>query len=54
MYIPECEKCAHYQDCAMRIHLAEARETLFNIGREASGRKDYIYKGKIIKAEADE
>lgn len=54
MYNPDCEKCAHANDCAMRNALKSARETIFNINRELSGRKDFILDGKLIKAEEGE
>lgn len=51
MHNPDCEICAHVNDCAMRSALKSARETIFNINRELSGRKDFILDGKLIPAE---
>ena len=54
MYDPDCGSCEHFNDCAMRKALKSARETIFNINREKSGRKDFILDGKLIPAEEGE
>ena len=46
MYIPDCENCPHYKECAVKQALKEARETIFNIGREMSGQTDFVRDGK--------
>lgn len=47
MYTPNCENCPHYKECAVIKSLKEAKETIFNIGREKSGRTDFMYNGRI-------
>lgn len=54
MYVPDCESCTRKNDCVMRKGLKEARETIWNIGREKSGRTDYILNGKYHQAEEGE
>lgn len=49
---PDCGNCEHFSDCVMRKALRSARETIFNINREKSGRKDFILDGKLIPAES--
>ena len=53
MYIPDCDRCEHHQDCSVRKALKEARETIFNINREMSGRKDFIHNGKLVMADKE-
>jgi len=48
---PNCEKCINRDDCSLLKELIEARETIFNYGREMSGRTDFIYKGRVVQAE---
>ena len=50
MYIPDCDKCEHHSDCSVRKALKEARETIFNIGREKAGRDTFIHNGKLVKS----
>lgn len=54
MYVPDCEHCKNRQDCAMLKGMRDARETIWNIGREKSGRTDYILNGKYYPAEEGE
>lgn len=54
MYYPNCEFCKHRQECYVVNELKEARETIWNINREMSGRKDFIFNGKLIPAEESE
>ena len=54
MHTPNCDFCEHYQDCTVRKALKEARETIFNIGRERAGRKDFVVNGKLIQADKEE
>ena len=54
MYIPDCDNCEHYFDCAVKKSLKEARETIFNIGREKAGREDFVLDGKRILAQEAE
>lgn len=54
MFVPDCENCVHRNECAVKKSLKEARETIFNINREKSGRKDFILDGKLIPAEEGE
>lgn len=51
---PNCEKCINRNDCSLLEELSEARETIFNYGREMSGRTDFIYKGRVVPAEGVE
>lgn len=53
MYDPDCGNCEHFNDCVMRKALKSARETIFNINREKSGRKDFIVDGKLIPPEEE-
>lgn len=53
MYIPDCENCPHFYDCTVRKALKEARETIFNIGREKAGRSDFVHNGRLEKADAE-
>ena len=46
-YKPDCERCNKFNVCTIQKELKELRETIFNIGREASGRTDFIKDGKI-------
>lgn len=48
---PNCETCINRNDCSLLKELSEARETIFNYGREMSGRTDFIYKGRVVPAE---
>lgn len=50
---PNCEKCINQNDCLLLKELLEARETIFNYGREKSGRTDFIYKGQIISTKGE-
>lgn len=48
---PNCEMCINRNDCSLLKELSEARETIFNYGREMSGRTDFIYKGRVVPSE---
>ena len=48
---PNCELCIHRNDCSLLKELLEARETIFNYGREKAGRSDFIYNGRVVSAE---
>lgn len=48
---PNCEMCINRNGCSLLKELSEARETIFNYGREMSGRTDFIYKGRVVPAE---
>ncbi|MBR4656559.1 MAG: hypothetical protein IKO68_08350 [Oscillospiraceae bacterium] len=48
---PNCEKCSNRNDCSLLKELSEARETIFNYGREKAGRTDFIYKGRVVSEE---
>lgn len=48
---PNCEMCVNRNDCSLLKELSEARETIFNYGREMSGRTDFIYNGQVVPAE---
>lgn len=48
---PKCETCINRDDCSLLKELSEARETIFNYGREKAGRTDFIYKGRVVPAE---
>ena len=54
MYVPNCDNCEHRRDCAMLEANRELRETIWNIGREKSGRHDFFLNGKYHKAEEGE
>ncbi len=54
MYDPDCGNCEHFNDCVMRKALKSARETIFNINRELSGREDFVFDGKRVPAEEGE
>ena len=54
MYVPDRDNCEHHGDCAVLKANKEMRETLWNIGREQSGRHDYILDGKYYSAEEGE
>lgn len=51
MYYPNCQFCEHRKECVVVRALKEARETIWNINREKSGRKDFILDGKLISTE---
>lgn len=50
---PKCEICINQNNClllkSLLKELSEARETIFNYGREKAGRTDFIYNGRVIK-----
>lgn len=46
MYVPDCDNCPHYYECAVKKELPDVRETLWNMGRAAAGRSDYFLNGK--------
>lgn len=48
---PNCELCTNRNNCSLLKELSEARETIFNYGREKAGRTDFIYKGRVMSAE---
>lgn len=54
MHYPDCDNCEHRHDCVMVKANQEMRETLWNIGREQSGRHDFILNGKYYPAEEGE
>ena len=54
MYIPDCDTCEHHNECSIKKALKEARETIFNIGREQAGRNDFILDGKLVKPKEDD
>lgn len=47
---PNCEMCINRHDCSLLKELNEARETIYNYGREKAGRTDFIYKGRVVPA----
>ena len=49
IHIPDCERCVHIKDCSMVKALKVARETIFNLNREKSGRNDFLLNGKIVR-----
>ena len=53
MYTPDCDNCVHLYECSLRKELKEAREFIFNINREMSGRKDFILNGKYVPADKE-
>ena len=54
MFIPDCENCEHRGECSVLKSNQEMSETLWNIGREQSGRNDYILNGKYYATEEGE
>ena len=48
---PNCELCNNRNNCSLLKELSEARETIYNYGREMSDRTDFIYKGQVVPAE---
>lgn len=51
MFIPDCDNCEHSGCCAVLKSNKEMSEALWNIGREQSGRSDYILNGKYYPEE---
>ena len=54
MFTPNCDKCEHRAECVIVKANQEMRETLWNLGREQSGRHDFILNGKYYPAEEGE
>lgn len=54
MFVPDCANCEHHDECVVMKSNQEMSETLWNIGREQSGRSDYILNGKYYPAEGGE
>ncbi len=50
---PNCEKCINRNNCSLLKELSKARETIFNINRERSGRSDFIYNGRLIREDRE-
>ena len=48
---PNCELCNNRNNCSLLKELSEARETIYNYGREMSDRTDFIYKGQVVPPE---
>ena len=51
---PNCDTCEHRNDCSLLKELREARETIFNYGREKAGRTDFVFHGKIVHSENED
>ena len=48
-YMPKCATCEHFKSCIVQKHITEMAQTLWNISREKSGRKDGFVDGKYVK-----
>ena len=48
-YMPKCATCEHFNSCVIQKHITEMAQTLWNISREKSGRKDGFVDGKYVK-----
>lgn len=53
-HIPNCDLCNYQNNCEILKSLKEARETIFNINREKSGRSDFIYNGRLIHEDRED
>lgn len=48
-YMPKCATCEHFDSCVIQKRITEMAQTLWNISRKKSGRKDGFVDGKYVK-----